>query len=212
MAMIIEGVTTCALCGEQLAERPYMATSGVWYDRGEELFDYCDAPMHWDCYERWPHRERFAEDYARSRSEMNAGNPYWETVYQDEHLYLAVSRAAAHAWIRATGTSISFPAHAWPLPEGGSHPLERRALELSGLAEKFPEFQDLLDKVDWDAKFQLCERMARDVEERHERRRMQVRAASEGLTCPGCGRQTRNLSFEQSSVVCGECQHVFQPR
>lgn len=230
MALIMLGASTCAICGEKLDEhRDYMATSGVWYESDHPLYAFCDAGMHWDCYEKWPHRPKFAEDYVRSRAQANEENPYWGTVFEDEHLCLAVSRAAAHAWIRSTGTSVSFPGHAWPLPEGGLHPMEREALERANLAEKFPTFEELVDRVDWTAKFALCERMAREVEERQQRRMQEVAEVNQvaedwarllqadGLTCPKCQKKSKNFRYYDnrpdrvSYFICQECGRSFQP-
>lgn len=228
MALITQG-TICQLCGDKLEDRDSMTTSGVWYDRDDPLYAFCDAGMHWDCYESWPHRARFAEDYARSRSEGVQDNPYWDAIHADDHLYLTVSRASAMAWIRATGTAVTFPAHAWPLPEGPLHALEREALERSQLENLFPTFQELVEKVDWDAKFRIAERMAREVEERQHRLMQECdkvnaiaedwarRLETEGLSCPNCHQVTKNIRYYDkrpdrvSYFLCQECGRSFQP-
>ena len=61
MALIFPG-STCALCREPL-DRPYTATSGVVFPAGSHLYRYCDAPLHFDCLERWPDREAFSAGY-----------------------------------------------------------------------------------------------------------------------------------------------------
>lgn len=230
MALIMQGVSTCAICGEKLDEdRDFMATSGVWYDREDPLWEFCDAGIHWDCYLSWPHRARFAEDYARSRSQGVEDNPYWGNIYSDDHLYLTVSRHSAMAWVRATGTAITFPAVAWPLTEGPLHPLEREALERSGLAQKFPTFEELVARVDWDAKFRLAEKMAREVEARKIRLMQECgqinqvaeewaqKLQADGLECPNCHRTSKNIRYYDkrpdrvSYFLCQECGKSFQP-
>lgn len=208
-----------------------MATSGVWYEPDHPLWRYCDAPMHWDCYERWPERQRFAADYVENRC-AGQDNPYWGRVYSDEHLVLEVSQAKALAWLRATGTPVEFTPHGWPLPEAGTHRLERQALEPSNLAEKFPRYEDLLRQVDWEEKARVRERLARESEERREKSRQEAiathaesnalaagwaeRLQAEGLTCPSCQRHTRNIRYydkgpdQRSYFICQECGRSFE--
>ena len=61
MALIFP-TSTCALCDE-LLDRPYMATSGVAFPPPSPLYRYCDAPLHFDCLERWPDRKAFSAGY-----------------------------------------------------------------------------------------------------------------------------------------------------
>ncbi|MBN8226152.1 hypothetical protein JYK02_01365 [Corallococcus macrosporus] len=63
MAMIIKGFTSCAICGSTDLSKPYTATSGVAFPKEDELWRFCDAPLHFDCLARWPHRERFSRGY-----------------------------------------------------------------------------------------------------------------------------------------------------
>lgn len=61
MALIFES-STCAICGE-LLDRPYTATSGVFFPYENLLYRYCDAPLHFECLERWPERGTFSAGY-----------------------------------------------------------------------------------------------------------------------------------------------------
>lgn len=61
MALIYDG-STCAICDGKL-DRPYTATSGVAFEPPHPLYKYCDAPLHFDCLESWPHRVEFPEGY-----------------------------------------------------------------------------------------------------------------------------------------------------
>lgn len=67
MAIIFPG-STCAICGERL-DRAYTATSGCAFSSGHPLWEYCDAPLHLDCLEDWPHREEFSRGYFESAVE-----------------------------------------------------------------------------------------------------------------------------------------------
>jgi hypothetical protein len=68
MAIILAN-STCAICGRVL-DRAYTATSGCAFPEGHPLWRYCDAPLHLDCLERWPHREEFSKGYFDSAVEM----------------------------------------------------------------------------------------------------------------------------------------------
>ena len=75
MAIIMEGLTSCPICGSTDLSKPYTATSGVFFDEGDELWRYCDAPLHLECLEHWQHRERFARGYFDLwRDQVTQGN------------------------------------------------------------------------------------------------------------------------------------------
>lgn len=61
MALIFES-SKCKICGE-LLDRPYTATSGVFFPEESPLYRYCDAALHFDCLERWPERVAFSAGY-----------------------------------------------------------------------------------------------------------------------------------------------------
>jgi hypothetical protein len=63
MAMVDPDGSPCAICDERLAGSPFGATSGVAFPRDHALWRFCDAPFHFDCMERWPHRREFAAGY-----------------------------------------------------------------------------------------------------------------------------------------------------
>ena len=66
MGFLIE----CPICKGDFADgRAYTGTSGVAFAPPHHLYDYCDAGLHFDCLERWPHRLEFARGYfERSRA------------------------------------------------------------------------------------------------------------------------------------------------
>lgn len=49
MAIIMEGLTSCPIRGSTDLSKPYTATSGVVFPEGDELWRYCDAPLHLEC-------------------------------------------------------------------------------------------------------------------------------------------------------------------
>lgn len=74
MAIIIQGLTGCAICGGAL-DRPFTATSGCAFVKSHSLFRYCDAPLHLSCLERWPFREEFSSGYFHLCKEDAKGRP-----------------------------------------------------------------------------------------------------------------------------------------
>ena len=67
MARIFEN-STCAICEHLLKDddQEWFGTSGVFFEPHDPLEPYCDAPIHWNCYETWPYRERFAATHFES--------------------------------------------------------------------------------------------------------------------------------------------------
>lgn len=63
MAIIMEGKTPCAICGETDLNRPFTATSGCAFPPSDELWRFCDAPLHLDCLAGWDQRVRFSRAY-----------------------------------------------------------------------------------------------------------------------------------------------------
>ena len=43
---LISPWSRCAICEEPLGDRDYLATSGVFFDEGDPLLRFCDAPLH----------------------------------------------------------------------------------------------------------------------------------------------------------------------
>jgi hypothetical protein len=72
MALFAPDITTCALCGEVLAEADDMVgTSHFIGDRDHPLFAYSDALMHRACFLTWEHRVAFVAAY---NAEMGRDN------------------------------------------------------------------------------------------------------------------------------------------
>jgi len=59
---IIMADTRCPICNNKL-DKPYTVTSGVVFARTHPLWQFCDAPLHFDCLETWPSRIKFSEGY-----------------------------------------------------------------------------------------------------------------------------------------------------
>ncbi len=156
----------CALCGggiEALGE--FFRASGSFLGTDDPLAGVCGAPLHWDCYARWPERPRFARLHVAAWVRANRKNPFWWAVYQDDAVYIAVnpSRPVEEASVRlyAVGSDIRVPLADWrawladPLQvTAGLHALETAELAavLPLLRSRFPSDHALVDAIDPDEK------------------------------------------------------------
>lgn len=57
MALIILGLTECALCGKVLQEGSEVTSLPPIADRQNPLYKYFDAGLHTQCFENWDKRE-----------------------------------------------------------------------------------------------------------------------------------------------------------
>lgn len=74
MALIYEGMT-CAICDQPLdIEGPFVATSHFIGDQNDPLWQFSDAAMHYDCFQKWEHREAFVKKYNETIGQMVWGN------------------------------------------------------------------------------------------------------------------------------------------
>ncbi len=156
----------CAICGKPIDPfGPFFRASGSFLDRSDALRRFCNAPLHWDCYQRWPERSRFARRYVEAWVAATRRNPFWWSVHLDERLYVSVNpeRPVEEASVRllAIGSDLRVPLARWSEwlahPERvspGLHPLEREALTeaLPLLHERFPDDHALVDAIDPDEK------------------------------------------------------------
>ena len=232
---LISPWSRCAICGEPLGDRDYLATSGVFFDEGDPLWRFCDAPLHWDCYEDWPERPRFARQYLESHVEFLAENPYWGLALVTDVFALTVRKnepAVARLWLVETGTEVEVPladwsAWLWGLTVGAKelHRLEVLNVwkALPALRRRFRTPQSVLSAVDWDAKERLAQALAEE-EARLEAilghndacRRVFAARDPKGLTCPHCERQSTDIEFVERSAderksyfVCPACSRSF---
>ncbi|MCL4265265.1 MAG: hypothetical protein KJ069_18760 [Anaerolineae bacterium] len=90
---LTSAASRCAICDEKL-DRPYTATSGVVFPREHLLWRYCDAPLHFDCLETWPHRVEFSLGYFN----------WWVQNYESGYGHLLRKE---NDWILVTGPDMS---------------------------------------------------------------------------------------------------------
>lgn len=117
MAEVYEGVI-CPLCREKMdIQKNLFATSGVFFPPEHRLFKFCDAAMHWDCYERWPDRAEFASAYFQAEIDAQQNNEYWATVLLSEDVFVSVGLVADEVavFLAETGSEIRVPTRLWNL-------------------------------------------------------------------------------------------------
>lgn len=75
MAILILGESKCPLCGEViLAGQSTVASQHFIQTPSHPLWQYSDAAMHYDCFQRWPHRQTFVDEYNRAIGRIVWGN------------------------------------------------------------------------------------------------------------------------------------------
>jgi hypothetical protein len=216
---LITSSSRCAICGELLCTKAFRATSGVFFPPSDPLYRFCDAPLHWDCYEDWPERLRFARQYVNSWVRSEVQDEDWGTALLTDLVYLAVRKkepGEVAVWLFETGTRVSVPLSRWSawlsdigLTERPLHYLEEVSLRkvLPGLRRQFRTCDTVLAAVDWDAKERLAK--ARQTEsarqegnrlaaiQRHNDACSNIARTSDGhgLTCPHCRRQSNDIEF-----------------
>lgn len=156
----------CALCGQRIdPSSPLFRTSGSFLPPGDPLIPFCNSPLHWSCYAKWPERPRFARRYVEAWVKANRRNPFWWSVYRDEHVYVSVNPSAgieeASVRLFATGSDIRVRLARWAewlehmdAVTPGLHAQERHALVavLPLLRQRLPDDHAVVDAIDPDEK------------------------------------------------------------
>ncbi len=230
---LVSEQSQCPLCGKRVGDRPIFATWGVfgWPD----LMRYCDAAMHWECYEAWPHRERFAESYVRFSVESTKGNPYWGESHLDDDVFVSVSPSSHEVQVMpmVTGSRIRVGFADWKLwisnldyATRGQRDLERAAIAkvLPRLQEKFPEPDMLVQAIDWVEKDRIQRSLQLETERAEQERLEAIRPHNEACrriaeqkpACPYCD-SAENLEFlnkspeRKSYFICRVCGRSSRP-
>ena len=156
----------CGLCSKPLdPASPFFRATGDFLPKHDALQTFANVPLHWECYEAWAERPQFARHYVLAWIKANRKNPFWWSVYQDEHVYVSVNpmRTVEQASVRllAVGSDIRVPLPRWaawlasPLEVTQTlSACEHRALTavLPALRAKFPSDHALVDAIDPDEK------------------------------------------------------------
>jgi hypothetical protein len=227
----------CALCDDVLGDRPHLVTGGrsSTFPSGHRFERFRRVSVHWECYEDWPERLRFAGECVSAEAASMSGDEYWGLALHDADVCVGVNRHGfVNVWLAETGTCLGVPFDGWAAwlsdPTNGDddhHRLEVVAVRktLPALRRLFPTTDALLAAVDWDAK---------DRSLKEERRRIwqawrdALRAHNEachrffrehgphGLTCPHCSYHSTDIEFLDralyngpSCFVCPACARSF---
>jgi hypothetical protein len=145
MALIFDG-SRCAICEELLGNRAYLETSDVFFEEHDPLWRFCDAPLHWDCYEHWPERRRFARQYVGSHVKSLAENPYWGVALLTDVVALAVRKkepGQARLWLFETGTPVEVLLGDWStwLRDLTLGEVELHRLEVANVRKALPDLR-----------------------------------------------------------------------
>ena len=222
MALIFP-TSCCMLCEQPLgcSSSHLRHLRGVFLPEDDPLFRFCDAPMHWSCYAKWPQRERFARANFALWIEHEKANPYWAKVYGDDLVFVSFKLThvssdqepefpGVSVRLAKTGTEIRVQSVEWEeWLEGGAldaaalHPLEVAAIRevLPRLRSAIPSIDQAATLVDWNAKHVLSKAQKREKYYRIQKeynekcREAHHRIERDGLSCPHCGIHSRDFRF-----------------
>ena len=84
MALIFEGSTPCALCGEVIKKGDLVvSTSGFIADASDPFFRFSDEAMHRDCFLAWELRAAFVARYNEAHESLVYGNGMYLRMEDD---------------------------------------------------------------------------------------------------------------------------------
>lgn len=239
MAIVLD-TARCAICKEPLGDRPYLATSGAAFEPTHRMFEYCDAPIHWDCYEPWPSRSEFARAYFELKVAAEAENPSWARVYVDEDVLVLLSLSLPEEELAVCLASVGIGNHValadWEHWLEHSSPdlqpslLQRSIAEVRDrLLEHLPDPSVIRSRVEVARQREKVETLQRAreiheqarrarIDENHARAERLARDMAEGgYACPHCGSVTFGARYydgspeSESYFVCDLCARSFTP-
>ena len=74
MALIYDGMT-CAICEQPLdIDGPLVATTHFIGEPSDPLWRFSDAAMHYECFQKWEHRQEFIDKYNATMGKIIWGN------------------------------------------------------------------------------------------------------------------------------------------
>src|SRR5215831_15003755 len=91
--VVLEG-SLCPLCRAPITSgQRFFATWGIFLPASDRLQPYCDAPFHWDCFEKWEYGPRLGRAYINSWVEYEKHSRVGCKVYLDELVFVTVPRS-----------------------------------------------------------------------------------------------------------------------
>ena len=163
MALIYEGMP-CPLCQKSmgLQEDLFVTRDGI-FPRGHPFNPLCDTAMHWNCYERWPHRAEFSRAYFQMQVRQKQSISSWAIVFLSEDVLVSVGFVAGEVaiWLAETGSDIRVPLFLWNfwirskwlvLRKKSSRETRDLAKVWPVLRTEFPNTRVLMNKANQNAK------------------------------------------------------------
>jgi len=74
MALIFRGRSKCSICSEILQTDDRLYATSHFLGPEHFLWRYSDSGMHWDCFEKWEHREAFVKELVSVRTACSWGD------------------------------------------------------------------------------------------------------------------------------------------
>jgi hypothetical protein len=227
----------CQLCGVNMTHDDRRFATSHFLPSGSDLWRFSDAVMYWDCYARWEHRARFAQLYFDAKREWSGQNPYWGVAHSDDRLLVTVNPdrlvAEADVMLAETGSGFRVPLADWHdwlaggWAGGCRHETERQAMAsvLPLLLARLPTAEAVVRAAGMAGATEsaIAEAGGMVARASHEFacQRLAERAASRGVTCPGCGTFSTDYdhvrvaevsaSGPQSHLKCRGCGEEFGP-
>jgi hypothetical protein len=227
----------CMLCGKPMHSEDRLFGTTAFLDADDDLWQFSDAVLHWDCYAKWEHRPRFARKYFDDKGGWGQNNPYWGTAYEDDEVRITINPdplvAQVDVMLAATGSQTRIPVRDWEDWLGGEwfdkcdHEVERDALAsvMPLLRSRFSTVQDLLSAAGMtepnDSDMAALDPAVAAISYEYAFRALAERAMTKGVGCPRCGlfsqdyecRQVQGVSATgpQSTLVCRSCGGEFGP-
>jgi hypothetical protein len=223
----------CHLCQQLfLPGDAIFRTPGEVFPEGDPCHGFYFVDLHWECFARWPHQERFAATlFARACSHAQ-DNPSWGIGACTEHALLTIN-VNQHAGylevvIARTGARYRINLEEWSRwleAPPAAHALEREALEeaLGPLRSTLSSPGRVLEQASWPGREKALARQQEEAALLRQRRqayrlarRQAALAAQEGQRCPTCGVIRQDHAFHDgasrrglSFFVCAACGGQF---
>lgn len=227
----------CPLCGVKMTDADRLFATTHFLGPESDLWRYSDAVMHWDCYAKWEHRERFGRMYFAAKREWTGHNTFWGVAHSDDHMLVTANPdklvGEVDVMLAETGSGFRIALVDWEDWLGGEwfeschHEIERDALAavIPLLRSKVPTAEAVVAAagMEMDAQSEIVEQAGMVARISHEFacEKLAERATTKGVACPECGNFSTDYEYvrvaevsesgPQSHLVCCGCKKQFGP-
>jgi hypothetical protein len=227
----------CPLCGVKMTSADRLFGTSHFLPPGDDLWQYSDAVIHWDCYAKWKHRPRFARMYFKANCEWRGHNQFWGTAHADDTVLVTTNPdqyvGEVDVMLADTGSSLRVPLADWEdwlngeWFEGCHHEVERDALAavIPLLRSKLPTAEAVIAAAGTEkapvSAIAAAGGMVARVSHEFACEKLAQRAATKGVACPHCSDFSTNHKYvrveqvsesgPQSHLLCGACGKEFGP-